>query len=97
MLLGARFKPRPIIRALGTAGSLMTIGLSINKCLHWNKPVRGEKTRLSSQKVRSAATIKVEGYQAELSFLPPTQEDKMRLCSEGAPRHFTFKPYCPSV
>ena len=35
MLLGYSFEPRP--RALGTAGSVMTIGLSMNRCLHSKK------------------------------------------------------------
>ena len=34
MLLGYSFEPRPYSRALGTAGSVMTIGLSINGCSH---------------------------------------------------------------
>ena len=33
MLLGYSLQPRPYSRALGTAGSVMTIGLSINWCL----------------------------------------------------------------
>ena len=34
MLLRYSFEPRPYRRALGTAGSVMTIGLSINGCSH---------------------------------------------------------------
>ena len=34
MLLGYSFEPRTIIRALGTAGSVMNIVLSINGCSH---------------------------------------------------------------
>ena len=36
MLLGYSFEPRPYTNshALGTAGSVMTIGLSINGCSH---------------------------------------------------------------
>ena len=30
MLLGYRFEPRPYIRALGTVGSVMIIGSSVN-------------------------------------------------------------------
>ena len=40
MLLGYSFEPRPTTRALGTAGSVMTIGSSINGRSHSNKPVR---------------------------------------------------------
>ena len=34
MLLGYNFEPTPNIRALGTAGSVMNKGLSINGCSH---------------------------------------------------------------
>ena len=34
MLLGYSFEPRPYSSALGTAGSVMTVGLSINGCSH---------------------------------------------------------------
>ena len=34
MLLGYISEPRPNSRALGSTGSVMTIGLSINECLH---------------------------------------------------------------
>ena len=44
MLLGYSFEPRPNSRALGTAGSVMTIGL-FNKQAHSKKPVYREKTR----------------------------------------------------
>ena len=38
MLLAESFEPRPNRCELGTAGSVMTIGLSINECLHSKKP-----------------------------------------------------------
>ena len=34
MLLGYSLEPRPNSHALGTVGSVMTIGLSINRCSH---------------------------------------------------------------
>ena len=41
MLLGYSFEPRLNSRALGTVGSVMTIGLSINRCsyttIHWRE------------------------------------------------------------
>ena len=37
MLLGYSFEPRPKRRMLATAGSVMTIGLSINLCSHSEK------------------------------------------------------------
>ena len=46
LLLGYSFKPRPYRRALGTAGSLMTIGLSIIGCLH----SENQKTRIGQFK-----------------------------------------------
>ena len=36
---GHSFKPRPNSHALATVGSVMTIGLSINGCLHSKIPV----------------------------------------------------------
>ena len=39
MLLRCSFEPRPNSRVLATAGSVMTIGLSINGCSHLKKPV----------------------------------------------------------
>ena len=39
MLLGDNFEPRPNNHALGTTGSVMTIGLSINGCSHSKKLV----------------------------------------------------------
>ena len=58
MLLRYSFGPRRNNGALVTAGSVMTIGLSINGCSQSKKPVRGGKTRLTSPKVRSSATSK---------------------------------------
>ena len=34
MLLGYNFEPRPNGSAIGTAGSVLTIGLPINRCSH---------------------------------------------------------------
>ena len=38
MPLAESFEPRPNRSELGTAGSVMTIGLSINECLDSKKP-----------------------------------------------------------
>ena len=59
MLLGYSFKPRPNSLALATEGLVMTIGLSINRYLHQKKPVRQEKTRLTSPEVLAVVTSKV--------------------------------------
>ena len=48
--------PRPYSRAFATAGSFMTIGLSINRCSHSIKPVWREKTKLTSPEVWTAVT-----------------------------------------
>ena len=48
ILLGYRFAPRPNSPTLGSAGSVMTICLSINGCSHSKKTVWREKTRLTS-------------------------------------------------
>ena len=37
MLLGYSFEPRPNSRVFATADSVMTIGLSINRCSHSKK------------------------------------------------------------
>ena len=58
MLLRYSFGPRLKNRALATAGSFMTIGLSINGCSHSIKPVGRGKTRLTSPEVQAAATSK---------------------------------------
>ena len=79
MLLRCSFEPRPNSRVLATAGSVMTIGLSINGCSHSKKPVWRERTRLTS--LRRPQRFDV--IQAELPFLLLTQEDKRKLCSQS--------------
>ena len=59
MLLGFSFESRPKSRALATAGSVMTIGLSKNRCSHSEKNVLQEKTRLISPEVWAVVTSKV--------------------------------------
>ena len=51
MLLRYSFGPRPKNRALATAGSFITIGLSVNGCSQSIKPVRRGKTILTSPEV----------------------------------------------
>ena len=53
------FNPRPNSYALATVGSVMTIGLSINGCLHSKIPVWWERSKLTSPEVWAAATSKV--------------------------------------
>ena len=72
---------------LATAGLVMTIGLSINRSLHSNKPVWRERTRLTSSEVWAPATSKIWRVQAGPTFLP------IRLCSQGGPP----LPWVPEV
>ena len=50
MLLGHSFKPRPNSRALGIAGSVITIGLSINGCSHSENHFDGREQGLLVQR-----------------------------------------------
>jgi len=70
LLLGYSFEPRPNSRALGTAGSVMSIGLLVNGCSHSKKPVWQEKTRLTSPQVQTAVTSKVWRDSGRASFSP---------------------------
>ena len=63
MLLGFSFESRSKSRALATAGSVMTIGLSKNRCSQSkkkNKTVLQEKTRLTNPEVWAAATSRFD-------------------------------------
>ena len=71
ILLGYSFKPRPNSWLLATAGSVMTIGLSINGCWHSKKPVWRERTRLTSPEVWAAATSKIWRDSGRTCFSPP--------------------------
>ena len=79
MLLGYSFETRPDSSALATAGSVMTIGLSINGCLHSKKPVWREKTRLTSRRVWRR---RAQRFDVKPPFLLLTQEHNRRLCSQ---------------
>ena len=65
------FKPRPNSWLLATAGSVMTIGLSINGCSHSKKTVWRERTRLTSPEVWAAATSKIWRDSGRTCFSPP--------------------------
>ena len=56
MLLGYIFEPWLNICALGTAGSVMNIGSTINGCSHTKNPVWREKTRLTCSEGCSMCT-----------------------------------------
>ena len=70
MLLGYSFEPRPNHRVLATAWSLMTIGLSINRCSHSKKTVWRGRTRLTSPEVWVAVTSKIWCDSGRASFSP---------------------------
>ena len=60
MLLGSSFESRPKSRAFATAGPVMTIGLSKNRCSHSKKKVLHKfDTRLTSPEVWALVTSKV--------------------------------------
>ena len=68
-LLGYSFEPRPSSFALGSMCSVITIGLSINGCLHLKKPVWRERTRWSSPEVQAVATSKAwSNYLGKASY-----------------------------
>ena len=68
MLLEYSSEPMPNSCVLATAGLVMTIGLSINRSLHSNKPVWREKTRLTSSEVWASAISKVWRDSGRASF-----------------------------
>ena len=68
MLLGCSFESRPNSRVFGTAGSVVTIGLSIKECSHSKKPLCREKTRLTGPEVWAAATSKAWRDSGKASF-----------------------------
>ena len=71
-------------RALGTAGSIMTIGLSINACWHSKSQFDEIKRDWLVQKIGLWSLQRLDTIQAELPFLFLDQkEDKKGLCSQG--------------
>ena len=72
MLLRYSFEPMPNSPALGTTGSVMTIGLSINECSH-------SKNQFDK---RVCACGDSKGL-TQFKQSPSPQEDKRRLCSQG--------------
>ena len=81
MLLRYSLEPWPNSRALGTAGSVMLIDLSIKGCSHSKKPLWQKKnTRLTSPEVRAAVTSEVWGDSGSTSFsLPHWRRQKEAL------------------
>ena len=65
-----QFEPRPNSRELGTASSVMIIGLATKECSHLKKLVWCAKTRLTSPEVWAAATSKIWCNSARVSFSP---------------------------
>ena len=57
-LLGYSFEPSPSSFALGSMCSVITVGLSINGCLHFKKAVWRERPRWSSPEVQAVVTSK---------------------------------------
>ena len=85
MLLGYSFEPRPNNRVIGTAGSVMTISLSIKGCSHSKKTVWREKRRMTGSGVWAAATSKVWRESGRASFhssLKKTKEAPLGGCRQ---------------
>ena len=83
MLLGYNFERRPNSRALGTAGSVMTIGLPINRCWHSKNQFDERKQDRLAQTFGLRRLQSLDAIRAELPFLLLDQkENKKRLCSQ---------------
>ena len=65
------FKPRPNSWLLATAGSVMTIGLSINGCSHSKNRFDEREQDWLVQKFGAAATSKIWRDSGRTSFSPP--------------------------
>ena len=79
LLLGYSFKPRSNIRALGTAGSVMTTRLTINGCSH-SKNLFDEKTRFTHPEIWVSVTSKKLTWFKQnflFSFLPKKAKKKL--------------------
>ena len=73
MSLGCSLEPRPNSRALATASTVMTIGLSRNGCSHSKKTVWRGRTRLTRSELWVAAASKVwRDSGRALGNCPPT-------------------------
>ena len=82
-LLGYSFEPRPSSLALGSMCSVITIGLSINGCLHLKKPVWRERTRWSSPEVQAMATSKARSNYLDKASFSSFHSRKGGVCSHG--------------
>ena len=70
------FEHRPNSLPLGSTGSVITIGLSINGCSNSKKTVDKREQNWLVQKFGLRQLPRHEAIQAEPLFLPITQEDK---------------------
>ena len=83
-LVGYSLEPRPERRVRGTAGSVMTVRLSVNGCSHTKSQFDQFKQDSQVQKRGLRRVQRFEAIQAEPPFLLLDQEvDKTRLCSQG--------------
>ena len=85
MLLRYSFGPRPNDRALTTAGSAMTIGLSIKGFSHPKNQYDERQQDWLDQDIGLRRPARLDAIQAcaDPPFLPLAQENKRRLCSQG--------------
>ena len=78
------------IAALGTAGSVMTSGLSLNGCSHSKNQFEERKQDWLVQKFMLRWLQRLDAIQAETLFFPLSQETKRRLCLQGGVGHHWY-------
>ena len=84
MLLGYSFEPRSNSRALATAGSVMTIGLSTScRCLRSKKKNLTRETRLTSPEDELQWPQKFDTVQVESPFSPPHRSTRRVSLKRG--------------
>jgi len=91
MLLGCSLEPRPNSHALGTVGSVMTIGLTINRCSHSKNQFNQREQDWLVQKLGLRLLQRFDVIQAESPFLLLDQGDKRRLWSQVVTRDLQIR------
>ena len=85
-VFGYSFEPSPFSLALGTVGSVTTVGLSINRCSHSELTSLTRENKIDQSRSSGFGDCKgsMRFRQSLLFFSPPHQGDKRRLLSQGA-------------
>ena len=68
LVLGYSFEPRPESPALGTTGSVVTSGLSINGCSHPENRYNDREQKMTGPEIRALATSKARHDSNRASF-----------------------------